>query len=174
MNIAWKDGEGNILNANREKIIYMDVSKDKKTIIKKEEIKKITIDDGLMNIFKDFKNDLVLTIVIPKGSKKDAVKIFNEYDKTGDMYNKGTGNILTDVFLNVFLDLSLSLINPIAVMLAVPLILLIMFNITKLIAENLFGNIGTYIAYITLLGYPTYLIIQYIHLRIKRKNLKEN
>ena len=66
MDIRWKDGEGNILNANEEKIIYLDADTDTKTVLRKEEVKKITIEDGLMNIFRDFENDLVLTIVIPK------------------------------------------------------------------------------------------------------------
>lgn len=173
MDIKWKDGKGNILNANKERIIYLDAETNIKTTLRKEDIKKITIEDGLLNIFKDFKNDLVLTIVIPKKNKRNAVKIFNEYDKTGRMYKKGTGNILLDIFLDAFVDFSLALINPIAAFLTIPLVLLLIFGIAKIIMESLFGDIGTYIAYIILFGYPIYIIARYILLKIKRKKLKE-
>ena len=36
MDVKWKDGAGNILNANKEKIIYLDIEENKKTIIKNE------------------------------------------------------------------------------------------------------------------------------------------
>ena len=173
MDIRWKDGKGNIINANKERIIYLNASTDTKTILRNEEVKKITIEDGMMNIFKDFENDLVLTIVIPKGNNRNAVKIFNEYDKTGTMYKKGAGNILLDVFLDTFVDFSLALINPIATLFILLLTLILMFGITKLIFENLFGDAGTYIAYALLLCYPLYSIVRYALIRIKRKKLKE-
>lgn len=173
MDVKWKDGEGNILNANNERIIYYGVETDSKTKLTKEEVKKITIEDGLMNIFKDFENELALTIVIPKKSKRNAVRIFNEYDKTGEMYKKGTGNILLDVFLNVFVEFSLNMINPISVLFTVPLILLLVFGVIRIAMESILGSVGTYIAYIALFGYPVYMIVRYVLLRIKRKKIKE-
>ena len=70
MDIKWKDGEGNILNADSKCIKYLEAKDNVKTVLQKEEVKKITIEDGMMNVFRDFEDDLAVTIVIPKGQNR--------------------------------------------------------------------------------------------------------
>lgn len=165
MDIKWKDENGNILNANNERLIYLDANTNEKTKLRKEEIKKIVIEDGLMHIFKDFENDLVLTIVIPKKNQRDAVKIFNEYDKTGAILKGKSG----DVLLDLILESSLVLGNPFIGIIAVLFIVAIFIGILNVV----FGEIGVIIARVLLVGLPTYLVLSHIFLRIKRKNRME-
>lgn len=165
MDIKWKDGKGSILNANKDKLIYLDVDTNVKTTIKREEVKKITIDDGLMNVFKDFKNNLALTIVVPKKSRRNAVKIFNEYDKTGTMLKRESSNFLLDLIL----ESSVILGSPFLGIGVILFVILILFSVVVL----LFGEIGLILARVLIFGYPIYLIISHILLRIKRKKLKE-
>lgn len=168
MDIKWRDGEGNILNANKERVIYLDVDTDMKTTLRKEEIRKITIDDGLMNIFKDFDNDLALTIVIPKKNKRNAVKIFNEYDKTGRILKGKSNNFLIDLIL----ESSVITGNPLTGLGAILFIFIVGFGIFTWFA-TLFGDVGLIVARIIIVGIPIYSIATYILLKIKRKNLKE-
>lgn len=163
MDVKWKDGEGNILNADDMKIKYLSANGEK-YIISKDKIKKITIEDGLLNIFKDFDNDLELTVVIPKKNKRDAVKIFNEYDKTGKMLKRKTGNFLIDLILES------SVSNPIYGLSGIILVLLILIRFV----EAVFGEIALSVIRIAIISYVAYLIISYIFLRVKRKKLKEN
>ena len=95
----WKDGEGNILNADSKCIKYLEAKDNVKTVLQKEEVKKITIEDGMMNVFRDFEDDLAVTIVIPKGQNRAAVRIYNEYDKTGKMLKRKSGSFLLDLYL---------------------------------------------------------------------------
>ena len=169
MDIRWKDEEGNILNANNKNIKYLSAKDNTKTILKKEEVKKITVEDGLMNIFKDFENDLALTIVIPKRNKKDAVKIFNEYDKTGTML-KGKSS---DFLLDLILESSVILGNPFLGIAVIIFIALILFAILTYILSIIFGDAGIIIVRFLVIGYPIYLVISYILLRIKRRKIKE-
>jgi hypothetical protein len=170
MDIRWKDGNGNILNANNERIIYYEAETDNKIKITKEETKKITIEDGLMNIFRDFESDLVITIIIPKKSKKDAVKIFNDYDKTGKMFKGNTNNFLLDLIL----ESSVIIGNPFAGVVAFGFIILISINLLLYFAKYMFGEVGIDIVRIMLFGYLIYSVISYVSLRIKRKHLKED
>lgn len=169
MDVRWKDGAGNILNANNERIIYYESETDNKIKITKEETKKITIEDGLMNIFRDFESDLALTIIIPKKSKRDAVKIFNEYDKTGKMLKGKSSNLLLDLILessvilgNPFLGLSLFL-----------LIGSIIFLLLVYVLDFTFGDFGVAIVRVLSFGYIIYSVASYFLIRIKRKKLKE-
>lgn len=170
MDVRWKDENGSILNVNSEKFKYLDARENSKTILKKEEIKKITIEDGLMNIFKDFENDLVLTIIIPKGSNRDAVKIFNEYDKTGIILKGKSGDFLLDLLL----ESSIATGNPFLGITAILFIFVILLSLFIRFATILFGNIGLNIVRVIFFGYPLYILLSYIFLRIKRKKLKEN
>lgn len=173
MDIKWKDGKGNILNANKDRIIYLNAETNAKTIIKNKEVKKVIVIDGMINIFRDFENDLELTIIIPKKHRKNAVRIFNEYDKTGQMYNSGRGNIFTEIFLDAFIDITLTLTNPISLFLGIPIVSLIIFLTVKAVLEGLLGNAGVCLSYFILLSYPVYGIINYILTIIKRRSLKE-
>lgn len=169
MDIKWKDGEGNFLNADNEKIKYL-TSDNIKTVIKKEEVKKITIEDGLMNFFIDFDNDLELTIVIPKGSKRDAVKIFNEYDKTGRLLKRNSGNFLVDLIL----DSSVVTFNPFTGILVIFTAIVCLFAILVTLPMGIFGeDLGILISRILIIGAIAYTIISHIWLRVKRKGLKE-
>ena len=168
MDVKWKDGEGNILNADNEKIKYLDVKDNLKTVLKKEEVKKITIEDGLMNIFKDFDNDLEITIVIPKGSNRDAVRIFNEYDKTGTMLKGKSGDFLVDLILE-----SSMVGNPFLGITAFLFIFAVLLGISIRFATFMFGDIGITIVRIIFFGYPVYVLLSYILLRIKRKTIME-
>lgn len=168
MDVKWKDGEGNILNADNEKIKYLDVKDNLKTILKKEEVKKITIEDGMMNIFKDLDNDLELTIVIPKGSNRDAVKIFNEYDRTGTMLKGNSGDFLLDLILESSL-----LGNPFLGIIAILFIFAVLLNLSIRLAIFMFGDIGLNIVRVIFFGYPVYVLISYILLRVKRKKIME-
>ena len=169
MDVKWKDGAGNILNANKEKIIYLDIEENKKTIIKNEEVKKITIEDGLMNIFVDFNNDLALTIIIPKKNKRDAVKIFNEYDKTGTMLKRKSNNFL----LNLILESSMVAGNPFlgiaAIIFIVAILLLTLTNILNIA----FGDAGIIIVRILVFSLIAYAIISRVLVRMKRKKIAE-
>lgn len=169
MDIRWKDGKGNILNANKEKIKYL-TSENEKTTLSKEEVKKITIEDGLMNIFTDFKNELALTIVIPKKNKRDAVRIFNEYDKTGKMLKRKTGNF----FIDLILDSSVVTFNPftgIIIIITLAIALLLLF---VTIPMSIFGmDLGLIVSRVLIIGALAYTIITRILIRIKRKRLKE-
>lgn len=167
MDIKWKDGNNNILNANSEVIKYLNSSNDKMIVLKKEEVKKIVIEDRLMNIFKDFENDLVLTIVIPKGKNRVAVKIFNEYDKTGKMLKGKSSNFLLDLIL----ESSMIAGNPLFGITAFIFIGSVLFLVFMRILDKTFGNIGVEIARILILGYPVYLLLSYIFTRIKRKRI---
>lgn len=170
MDIRWKDGAGNILNANNEKLKYLTCGNEK-TILKKDEIKKITIEDGLMNVFKDFHNDLAVSIVIPKGHKRDAVKIFNQYDKTGTILKRNSGNF----FVDLILDSSIVTFNPftgIAVILAA---IIFLFAILITLPVSIFGDeIGLLMSRVSIIGAIGYIITSYALLRFKRKKLKEN
>lgn len=161
MDIRWKDENGNILNANKERLIYFDAETNEKIKLKKEEIKKIIIEDGLMHIFKDFENDLALSILIPKKNKRDAVKIFNEYDKTGTILKSGSGDFL----LNLILESSLIMGNPffgiIVILFAVAIFIIIL--------SVALGEIGVIIARVLIIGLLIYYVLSYILLRIKRK-----
>lgn len=165
MDIRWKDENGNILNANKERLIYFDAETNEKIKLKKEEIKKIIIEDGLMHIFKDFENDLVLSIIIPKKNKRDAVKIFNEYDKTGTILKSGAGDFL----LNLILESSLIMGNPffgiIVILFAVAIFIIIL--------SVALGEIGVIIARVLIIGLLIYYVLSYILLRIKRKRRME-
>ena len=169
MDIKWKDGNGNILNANKNRIIYLDANTNIKTTIKKEEVKKITIEDGMMNIFKDFENDLELTIVIPKGSKRNAVKIFNEYDKTGTILKGKSNNFLIDLILESSVITGHPLTGIVAILFIVSIILLI----ATLIIYKIFGEAGMFVLRVIIFGYPIYAVMSYIYLRIKRKKIME-
>lgn len=169
MDIRWEDGKGNILNANKEKIIYLDVDTNIKTKLTKEEVKKITIEDGLMNIFKDFENDLALTIVIPKKNKRDAVRIYNEYDKTGTILKGKSNNILLDLIL----ESSMVVGNPFFGLTAIVFTASILFLALTRILNLIFGDTGIIIARILIFGYIAYIAMSYILLRINRKRIKE-
>jgi hypothetical protein len=169
MDIRWKDGEGNILNANEEKIIYLDADTDTKTVLRKEEVKKITIEDGLMNIFRDFENDLVLTIVIPKGNNKNAVKIFNKYDKTGAMLKGKSSNFLLDLILESSMVAGNPFLGLIAIIFIVAVLLLGLTRILNII----FGDFGITIARILVFGSLAYVVIGNILVRINRKRIME-
>lgn len=168
MDIRWKDGEGNILNANKNRIIYLESSVNTKTIIKNEEVKKITIEDGLMNIFRDFENDLIITIVIPKKNTRNAVKIFNEYDKTGIMLKRKSGNIMLDLIL----ESSVITGNPLTGILAFLFIALVVFSLLLKLLGIVFGEYGHMVARFLIAGSLIYVLISYIALRIKRKSKK--
>lgn len=170
MDIRWKDSNGNILNANKERLIYFEVDDDIKTVLKGEEIKKITIEDGMMHIFRDFENNLVLTIVIPKSSKKKAIKIFNEYDKTGRSLKGKSSNFLLDLIL----ESSVIIGNPFAGIVAIGFIILIPLNLLLYFVRDIFGELGLGVVRVIVIGYLVYSVISYILLRIKRKKLKEN
>lgn len=169
MDVRWKDGKDNILNANKEKIIYFDSETGTKTILSKDEVKKIIIEEGLMNIFKDFEHDLALTIVIPDKNKRDAVKIFNEFDKTGNMLKRKSNNF----FMDLIFESSLILGNPFLGITALLFIAAIILNILTYLTLWLFGDIGLLALRIVFFGYPIYAIISYIHLRVKRKKMME-
>lgn len=170
MDIKWKDLEGNILNAEKERIIYLDVKNNVKTVIKNEEVKKIVIENGLMHIFKDFEDDLALSIVIPKKNKKDANKIFNYYDKTGKILKGNTGNFLIDLILESSLATGHPLTGVVAIFFLFSFSLLIVVSLL----DKLLGNVGVIIARILIIGYPMYLIGLRIQTRITRKKLKES
>jgi len=165
VNIMWKDENGNIINANNERLIYFDAGTNEKIKLKKEEIKKIVIEDGLMHIFKDFENDLVLSIVIPKRNKRDAVKIFNEYDKTGTILKNGAGDFL----LNFILESSLIMGNPFFGI----IVILFAIAIFIIILSVALGEIGAIIARVLIIGLPIYFVLSFILLRIKRKRRME-
>ena len=169
MNIMWKDENGNIINANNERLIYFDAGTNEKIKLKKEEIKKIVIEDGLMHIFKDFENDLVLSIVIPKRNKRDAVKIFNEYDKTGTILKNGAGDFLLNFILDLIFESSLTTGNP---LFGITLIL-ITVAVFIIILSVVFGEIGAIIARVLIIGIPVYLILSFVILRIKRNRRME-
>lgn len=169
MDIKWIDGEGNVLNADNEKIKYL-TSDNIKTVIKKEEVKKITIEDGMMNVFKDFENDLELTVVIPKGNKRNAKKIFNEYDRTGRLLKRNSGNF----FVDLILDSSVVTFNPFTGILVIFTAIICLFTILVSVPIFILGeDLGLLVSRILIIGAIVYTIISYIWLRIKRKSLKE-
>lgn len=171
MDIKWKDGNGNILNVNESRLIYLDVITNVKTIIKREEVKKITIEDGLINIFTDFENDLALTIVIPKRNERNAVKIFNEYDKTGKMLKRKSGNF----FIYLILESSVITYNPFTGILFILGIVIISLGlIIKLPIFILGEDLGLLISRVLVIGLIVYTITSYILLKIKRRKLKED
>lgn len=169
MDIKWKDGEGNILNANSEKIIYLNAKDNKKITIQKDKIKKITIEDRLMNVFKDFQNELIISIVIPKKNKRDAVKIFNEFDKTGEMLKGKSSHFL----LNLILDSSFILGNPFIGIGATIFIGTILFLFITDIMGPIVQEVFLTLVRAILFGYPAYLLLSYIRTKIKRKRIKE-
>ena len=170
MDVRWKDDNGSILNANKDKIIYFDASTNTKTTIKKEEIKKIIIEDGLMNIFKDFENDLVLIIVIPKKNKRDAVKIFNEHDKTGQLIKRNSGTF----FLDLILDSSVITHNPFTGILLILGGGVVLFALIVALLSSILGEeAGLFVSRILIVGAIVYAILSRILLRIKRRRLKE-
>lgn len=164
MDIKWKDGNGNILNADSDRIIYYEKETDNQIKITKDEVKKITIEDGLMNIFRDFKSDLALTIIIPKKNNKGAIKIFNNYDKTGKSLKGKSNNFL----LNLVLESSVS--NPIFGLSGVAFVLSVLIIFIRV----RFGQIALDIMQILIIIYIIYSIALYILTKIKRKNLKES
>lgn len=169
MDIRWKDENGNILNANNERLIYLDAETNEKIKFKKEDVKKIVIEDGLMHIFKDFENDLVLSIIIPKKNKRDAVKIFNEYDKTGTILKSGAGDFLLNFILDLIFESSLTTGNP---FFGIMLILFIVAIFIAILSIAL-GEIGAIIARVLIIGLPIYFVLSFILLRIKRKRRME-
>lgn len=169
MDIKWKDGQGNIINANKKRLIYLNVSNNVKTVLLKEEVKKIAIEDGLMNIFKDFENDLELTIVIPKGRSKDATRIFNEYDKTGAMLKGKSNNFLLDLIF----ESSMVAGNPFFGLSTIIFIVAVLLLILTRILSFIFGNVGITIARTLILGCIVYVILSHIFVRINRKRIME-
>lgn len=170
MDIRWKDGAGNILNANKERILYYETETDTKIKLTNEEIKKITIEDGLMNIFRDFENDLVLTIVIPKGHNRKAKKIFNEYDKTGRLLKRNSGNF----FIDLILDSSVITYNPFTGILIILFLIVALFAIIVNLPIFLLGEkLGLLVSRILIISSIIYPVLSHILLRIKRKRLKE-
>ena len=173
MDIKWKDGNGNILNANKERIIYLDAQLDLKTVVRKEEVKKITMEDGMMNLFRDFENDLIMTIVIPKKQKRSGAKIFNEYDKTGTILKRQSRDLLADFLLDLIFESTITSFNPLlGIAVIVSIALIILFVITAILV-SVFGDIGFTMAKFMVAGYPLYALISYILMRIKRKRIKE-
>lgn len=169
MDIKWKDENGNILNANDERIIYLDAKNNIKTMLKKEEIKKITIVDGMMNLFRDFEHDLAITIIIPKKSTRNAVKIYNKYDKTGKMLKKESSHFL----LNLIIESSLAFGTPFLGMGAVIFSALFAFNMLGYFMEPILGDIWIILVRLIVFGYPTYILLSYIFTKVKRKQIKE-
>lgn len=170
MDVKWKDTKGNILNADNERLIYLEAKKDTKTIVSRDDIKKITIEDGLMHIFKDFEDDLVLSIVIPRKSKKGANKIFNHYDRTGRMLKGNTGNFLIDLILESSIATGHPLTGIIFIFFTLSFSILIVVNLL----DRILGEVGIVISRILTIGYPLYLIASRVHIRIMRKKLKES
>lgn len=165
MDVKWKDGKGNVLNANKDRIIYLYSDNKVKTIIRNDEIKKITLIDGLMHIFGDFEDDLILTIIIPKKHSRNATKIYNEYDKTGEMLKGKTGNFLLDLIL----ESSVILGNPLIGITATIGIFLILLRVL----EYFIGDIVLILARVLIIGYLIFSVMTYALVRIKRKKLKE-
>lgn len=169
MDIKWKDENGNIFNADDNSIRYLEDGE--KTTVKKNEVKKVTFDEGLLCFFTDFSSlDPKLIVAVPKKRTRDGVKIFNNYDKTGEMLKKKSSNFI----LNLILDSSMIMGNPlggIAVFIGIfSLLLIILTGVLK----SAFGDTGLIIARIIVLVYPVYTIISYIFIFVKRKKLKEN
>lgn len=169
MDIKWKDGEGNILNADNKCIKYLDIKDNTKTVLKKEEIKKIVLEDGMMHIFRDFQDDLIITIIIPNGMNRKAVKIFNEFDRTGKMLKRKSNNF----FLDLYLESSVATGQPLLGIAVLLLICSLMIFGLFWILNKIFGDVGYIIARILIIGYIAYSIVSYIVLRIKRRIRKQ-
>lgn len=174
MDIKWKDGNGNILNANKERIIYLDAESDLKTVVRKEEIKKITMEDGMMNLFRDFENDLIMTIVIPKRQKRNGAKIFNEYDKTGAILKRQSNDLLADFLLDLIFESTITSFSPLLGIAVIVFTALIVLLVITAILVNVFGDIGFTMVKVMVVGYPLYALMSYILMRIKRNRIKEN
>lgn len=169
MDIKWKDENGNILNVNDQRLIYLDAKSNIKIIFKKEDIKKITIVDGMMNLFRDFEHDLAITIIIPRKRTRDAVKIYNKYDKTGEMLKKESSHFL----LNLILESSLAFGTPFLGMGAIIFSTLFVFRVVGYFIEPILGDIWIMFIRLVVFGYPIYLLLSYIFTKIKRRQIKE-
>lgn len=166
MDIRWKDLAGNIINADSKSIKYYDAKDDVKTVLNKEEVMKIIMEDGLMHFFRDFEdNDLALTIVIPRKQNRAAVKIFNAYDKTGKMLKRKTGNF----FLDLILESCVILYNPILGIVAILCIASLLLLGLIMLIDEVFGDFGIAVVRILIIGYLAYIFLSYIYVRINRK-----
>lgn len=169
MNIKWKDDHGNIFNADDSSIRYLDDGK--KTQIKKEDVKKVNIHEGIISIYTDVdSSDAEIISIIPKGKERDAKKVYNNYDRTGKMLKGQSGNFLLDLIL----DSSLIMGNPLGGILAFVTGGSLAIIFLSKIFTAVFGNVGIEILRIILFGYIGYVAISYIFTFIKRKRLKEN
>ena len=168
MDIKWKDDNGNIFNANNKSIKYLS-SDGTKVILKKEEVKKVTLEEGILCVYSDFDGDTDIITVVPKKNNRDAVKVFNEFDKTGKMLKRKSSNFLLDLIL----DSSLIMSSPFGGIAALVIIFLGLFMFVAGAVKEIFGEVGFLAFRLLLLGYPIYILIKYILLRIKRAKMKE-
>lgn len=170
MDIKWKDGKGNILNANKKGIKYLDAESNNKVEISKDEIKVVEIEDRLMNIYRDFNNDLIISVVIPKDKKKAAKRIYNEFDKTGKLLKGNTGTFLLDLILESSMVLGNPLVGGVLILFVGGLVL----NIALYVIKNMLGEAAIILIRYLILAWIIYTLIQFILTLIKRKRLKEN
>lgn len=103
MDIKWKDMIGDIINADDEKI---KIKRANGNIIRfnKSDVYRVKVDDARMLIeFINFQYETIGDIFIPTDKLKDAVLIFNDYDKTGKLYEPKSVTFYSKGFYKGFL-----------------------------------------------------------------------
>lgn len=98
LDIKWKDMIGDIINVNDDKV-KIKSTKEKLVKFNKEDVYQVNVNDVRMTIeFIDFQFQELGSIFIPNKNIKDAILIFNEYDKTGRIYEPKSINFIFKSF----------------------------------------------------------------------------
>lgn len=161
MDIKWKDIEGNIINADIEKIKIK--KSDLMQTYLKSDIHRIEINDHMLMLY-DSKDNLLNEITIPAKKLKEAVKIFNAYDKTGRMFKitKKSGDF-------TFFETLVTSGDPIGNVVGFVILVVILCVLYSVIIRAIFGKLAPYVA-IGLLCSP--FVAKFITY-VKRQKLKE-
>lgn len=162
MDIKWKDDYGNILNATNDLLKFKNVDG---TLYKlsSEDIHMVEIKEGML-FFYDKEEKSLLDIDIPEKKMKEAVSLFNEYDKTGRVYKGKTGFTFID-FMNELLSTGDMFTNTIIFG-----TLIVTF---ALIYVGIFAGGADLQSKLIFLGIPTIIAILKIFKTLQRKSKKQ-
>lgn len=163
MDIKWKDEYNRIINANDS---YIKI-KNKSGLINtysKEDIYRIELSDGILFLH-DLNDKYLDEISIPANKFNEAVKIFNDYDKTGRIFKK-TQDSGKMSFFETFTTAG----DPVGNFWILITLLFISYFIIRVTLYNLFGKYS-FLVLILIIALP---IIYKLLIRLKRNRLRKD
>lgn len=163
MDIKWKDEYNRIINANNDKLKIKNKSGEINNY-PKENVYRIEMNDRIMSIY-DLNDKYLDEISIPANKFNEAVKIFNDYDKTGRIFKK-TPESGKMSFFETFATAG----NPVGNFWILITLLFISYFIIRVTLYNLFGKCS-FLVLILIIALP---IIYKLLIRLKRNRLRKD